>query len=455
MGNYNWGSSTGGTGTSTRVTRSSGGSMGQRGVSVGVRESYLDFFMPGTEFRLRMGIQTIWNPNFTFTPMVLAQQLPGVVASFKASDEISVTAFWARPYNENAGSRAGEADGGAAGAKYIARNHNDNFDIFGVTVPLAFDGIKVTPWIMYAQIAPYALDSMSGTTYGGGSARDAVMYGMRPYYWDTNNQRALDRIGRNSLADSTAYWFGLTGDVTMMDPLRIAWDFNYGQVQNPSLGFLNRSGWVLNLLVEYKQDWGIPGLGLWYGSGDDGNTTNGSERMPILDVNSRNSTLSTFGSDGSPVWAGGTWEGIMGPDIMSGTKGLTLRLRDMSFADKLKHTLRFNVYNGNNDPKMGKIMTGKRDGKGIYDWSRAGVAPGGIADYNSPNGVYLTSKDYAFEVSLDTEYKIYDNLSLFVELAYINLQTDKKVWGSDDDRGVRGVSKTDAMKAGLLFRYTF
>ena len=454
MGAYQWGD------RGTTGDRSAGGAMGQRGVSVGVRESYLDFFMPGTEFRLRMGLQTFWNPSFSFTPMVLAHQLPGVVASFKAADEVSVTAFWLRPYNDNYTGVANAETGLTTKA-----NSRDNFDIFGAAIPVSIDGLKVTPWGMYATIGSNAIyrdhrfvngyDGFESRRISGLSRGSAVEGGMTPHHWQTSNWKAMRKAVRGSAGDSTAFWGGLTGDVTMMDPLRIAWDFNYGQVTNPDLGFMNRNGWIVNLLVEYKQDWGIPGLGLWWGSGDDGNPTNGSEQMPILDVNSRNSTLSSFGSDGSPVWAGGSWEGNLGAGIMSGTRGFTLRVRDMSFADKMKHTLRFNLYNGTNDPKMGKMMVGRKDWKGDA---------GNITDFNSSNGVYLTTLDYAFEVNLDTEYKIYDNLSMLVELGYINLAMNKKTWGSykyedpydsTQDKNVRGVSTTNAVKAGLLFRYTF
>jgi len=462
MGAYNWGD------MGTAGERSRGGAMGQRGVSVGVRESYLDFFMPGSEFRLRMGIQTVWNPSFTFTPMVLAQQLPGVVASFKAADEVSVTAFWLRPYNDNFGGQPKAAQTGtnANPDGLLDRSlrpgrYNDNFDAFGVTIPVSIDGLKVTPWLMYAQIGPnalqngYSINETTGVfsaTSSGASRASNVTAGMTPHHWQTNNWKALRKAHRNSIGDSTAFWGGLTGDVTMMDPLRIAWDFNYGQVTNPDLGFMNRNGWIVNLLVEYKQDWGIPGLGLWWGSGDDGNATNGSEQMPAIDVNDPNSSLSSFGNNGSPTWTG-NYDGIFGLNMMSGTRGFTLRVRDMSFADKMKHTLRFNLYNGTNDPKMGKMMVGRKDWKGEV---------GNVADFNSStgvqggsNGLYMTTLDYAFEVNVDTEYKIYDNLSMFVELGYINLALSKKVWGSDDDRGVRGVSMDNAIKAALLFRYTF
>ena len=47
-------------------------------------------------------------------------------------------------------------------------------------------------------------------------------------------------------------------------------------------GDTQREGWLVKALVEYKMDWGTPGIFGWYASGDDGNVKNGSERMPTV-----------------------------------------------------------------------------------------------------------------------------------------------------------------------------
>ncbi len=43
-----------------------------------------------------------------------------------------------------------------------------------------------------------------------------------------------------------------------------------------------RQGWLAKALVEYKFEWGVPGIFGWYASGDDGNVKNGSERLPSI-----------------------------------------------------------------------------------------------------------------------------------------------------------------------------
>lgn len=83
-------------------------------------------------------------------------------------------------------------------------------------------------------------------------------------------------------AYGTAFWAGLTGEITAADPFRLAWSVNYGTFDSGEEA-LNRSGWYASLLAEYKLDWGTPGIYAWYSSGDDDDPTNGSERLPSFD----------------------------------------------------------------------------------------------------------------------------------------------------------------------------
>ena len=43
---------------------------------------------------------------------------------------------------------------------------------------------------------------------------------------------------------------------------------------------MKRQGWYAGARLDYKADWGVPGFIAWYGSGDDDNPYNGSERLP-------------------------------------------------------------------------------------------------------------------------------------------------------------------------------
>ena len=69
------------------------------------------------------------------------------------------------------------------------------------------------------------------------------------------------------------------------DPLRLAFDFAYGKADWGKAANgqdLTRQGWLLSGIAEYKLDYVTPGLIAWYGSGDNSDTMDGSERLPTL-----------------------------------------------------------------------------------------------------------------------------------------------------------------------------
>ena len=80
--------------------------------------------------------------------------------------------------------------------------------------------------------------------------------------------------------------------------------------------------------------------------------------------------------------------------------------------EDLKHTLRAGYYHGTNNSAMPKAAN--------------------MASYPSRiDGpfAYLTTSDDAWELNADTRYKIYENLELAVEAAYVRLNLDEGTWG--------------------------
>ena len=419
-----------------------GGALGADNNSVvELKRAYIDWMVPQTDLKVRMGIQGLALPAFTTNAsQILDDDVAAVSLNYQFNENVGLTAFWARPYNDNAG--YGYLNDKDLDKTFGDKNYMDNMDMFAVLLPLTFDGVKVTPWVMYAAMGPGMLGltkengKYSVNSYG--NAWNRAMSGMVSGAFGYDN---VDTYGN-------AFWAGVTGEVTYWDPFRIAWDVNYGSAayENEKM---NREGWLASLLLEYKLDWGTPGLYGWYASGDDSNPRNGSERMPTVSANGNND-FSNFAFNGNPYIAR---ECVLG-STMTGTWGIGARLKDVSFLEDLKHTLRVNFMGGTNAPKMAKYM---RTGENGYEpIGKHGVY--GIAGTDFYDPMYLTTEDYALEVGLTNTYKMYDNFTIMLDAAYIAMWLDdsRSTWGKNPMKGYNGGDGVyDAWNVNLSFVYSF
>ncbi|WP_304007822.1 outer membrane homotrimeric porin [Desulfovibrio piger] len=410
-----------------------GGALGADNNSVvELKRAYIDWMVPQTDLKVRMGIQGLALPAFTTNAsQILDDDVAAVSLNYQFNENVGLTAFWARPYNDNNGYSYGN------GHQKWAKNYMDNMDMFAVLLPLTFDGVKVTPWVMYAALGPGMFEQAGNNDenpWGSyGSAWTRAARGLTSGFVGGDN---LDSYGN-------AFWAGVTGEVTYWDPFRIAWDVNYGSVSYEDEK-MNREGWLASLLLEYKLDWGTPGLYGWYGSGDDNNPKNGSERMPVVSANGNND-FSNFAFNGNPYIAR---EGILG-STMVGTWGIGARLKDVSFLEDLKHTLRVNFMGGTNAPKMAKYVS-----------HNSFKDPATVARYGtSYDPLYLTTEDYALEIGLTNTYKMYDNFTVMLDAAYIAMWLDdsRSTWGKNPMAGFAGDRNGvyDAWNVNLSFVYSF
>ena len=171
--------------------------------------------------------------------------------------------------------------------------------------------------------------------------------------------------------------------------------------------------------------------------------------MPVVSANGNNQ-FSNFAFNGNPYIAR---EGILG-STMVGTWGIGARLKDVSFLEDLKHTLRVNFMGGTNSPKMAKYM---RTGENGYEpIGKHGVYAIAGTDFYDP--MYLTTEDYALEVGLTNTYKMYDNFTIMLDAAYIALWLDdsRSTWGKNPMKGYNGGDGVyDAWNVNLSFVYSF
>ena len=405
MGDQNWGSS------------KDGASLGTDGKIVKVRYSYVDWVIPQTDAKVRMGLQNFSLPGFISNNPILgggSADGAGITISGQFTENVGASLFWLRAENDN-------TDG------YRGNPSSNAMDFVGLTVPMTFDGVKVTPWAMYGALGRDSFtngdgvnkyDPVTGELISGPGS---VANGLLPTGVDGAMLKGadLDRHGN-------AWWVGVASELTYFDPFRFALDAAYGSADMGSIGGFDveRSGWFASILGEYKMDYFTPGILFWYASGDDSNWANGSERMPVVEGSW---TASSYGFDDNFGRDACDMIGLTN----DGKMGVYLQAKDISFMEDLTHIFRVGFIKGTNNTEM----------------ARQGIA--------SPTGtsgreLYLTTADKAWEVNFDTQYKIYQDLTLCVELGWINLDLDKKVWGLDSDE-----YRDNAFRGAVTLQYAF
>ena len=414
----------------------SGAALGADGQIVKVKNAYIDWMVPNTDLKLRMGLQAVAMPNVAGGSAIMDGDAAAVVASYQFNDNVGLTALWMRPLNDNyAGRVYGDRED-------YQKNYLDNMDLFALMLPLKFDGVELTPWAMYGMQG-------KNTRFNEGEVEtaDGALNVTLPGYLPGMNF-GPGGLGKTSKAYGSMFWAGLPVAITAFDPLNIEFDINYGYVEAMGRydvlkrdtdlvrGNSKREGWLVKALVEYKMDWGTPGIFGWYASGDDGNVKNGSERLPSI---AGAGNFTSFMGDGNLAW--GTGHNFYDNNLTyAGTWGVGLQIADVSFVEDLKHTFRVAYWGGTNSPSMVKYM-----GSGVA-WDETTGAQ---------DGPYLTTNDGLLEFNLVNSWQIYENLEANLELGYIVNMMDKDTWDKSYISEQRNWSKQDAWKAQLIFAYTF
>ena len=416
----------------------SGGALGADSTSVvKLKNAYIDWMVPNTDLKLRMGLQAVALPNVAGGSAIMDGDAAAVVASYQFNENVGLTALWMRPLNDNY--TGTNADGEAYGNGH--KNYLDNMDLFALMLPLKFDGVELTPWAMYGMQGKNARFNE-----GGVETADGALSVTLPGYYPGMNF-GPGGLGHTGKAYGSMFWAGLPVAITAFDPLNIEFDINYGYVEamgrydvlkrgvESVLGNSKREGWLVKALVEYKMDWGTPGIFGWYASGDDGNVKNGSERLPSI---AGAGNFTSFMGDGNLAW--GTGYNFYDNNLTyAGTWGVGLQIADVSFVEDLKHTFRVAYWGGTNSPSMVKYM-----GSAVA-WNETTA---------KQDGPYLTTNDGLLEFNLVNSWQIYENLEANLELGYIVNMMDKDTWDKSYVSN-RNWSKQDAWKAQLIFAYSF
>jgi len=371
----------------------------KHGNGISARQAYIDWIIPQTDVKVRMGRSIFGLPKDAFgNNAIMDAWVPqdGVVVSAPVTDWMSVNAFWARTNIEQAYDEIGSLD--------VANGQRN--DVFGLAADLKFDGVSVSPYVMYA-----AMDKGAGTY----SLNDDLTVKQ-----SSSLQYSGDKDAHMYAADSNAYWFGVTSTISYFDPFTLKVSGAYGAKEYEGNDFGDRKGWYAQAKASYKTAYGTPIFGGWYASGDDANDYLRQGWIPT--VGGRFLAANTF-TDGSF----GCINGIANVNV-AGTWGLQAGWTGMSFLEDLTHDFTVTMFKGTNNTNM--------------------VTKNGV---DADAYTYMTTSDTAYEFALVNYYQIYKNLVTVLEVAYILNDFDD----SAAMEGVRGVYDKDDWKVALNFQYKF
>ena len=281
---------------------------GNRANEIYLRQAYIDWVVPQTDVKIRMGRQNIGLPaladgkNIAFWSK---DPSDGITVSAPVTDWLSLTGFWARLARE-------------AEAAQITR-FSDSIDTFGLIADLKFDGFQVTPFLSYAAIG----DGMKGNGWVNNSGEEP--------------------------GKSSVYWAGITGSMTYFDPFTVKASFIYGDRDftsddDPALvGKPSQHGYFMEGSVAYKTSYGTPELLAFYGSGDDEDVQYAyQESIPSLGGRFKGSYAFFNGSNLIDNEVENNHNG-------NGAWGVRLAWRGLSFIENLSHDFAVIYAQGTND----------------------------------------------------------------------------------------------------------
>jgi len=291
MGSETWGD----------YTRGSGGDKHGR-YDVQTRQAYVDWIVPGTAAKVRMGRQQLGLPADAFGGNAIMAAgwggRDGIAVSTPVADWLGLNAFWVRAANDedNDVDRAGNAD------------------MFGLAAPMKFNGFSVTPYIAYA-----AIDEEVAGHIGISETEDIDLAG------------AAD-----------VYWAGFSSTFTVFDPFTVKLSAAYGKAEYDSENVGDdRDGWYVQAKASYKLDFGTPVFGAWYASGDDKRVDNAGEGW-IPMVNGQFTPTTSFHNGAYGLG------GELALENIAGTCGIQLGIENVSFITDLTHEFKVTWMQGTN-----------------------------------------------------------------------------------------------------------
>jgi len=410
IGTNNWGNGVyqigAGRSANTDAATASANGIGQGNVML--RKGYIDFKWPGTKVNFMVGYQGVNLPTaFGGGSAILDDQAAAAIVSTPLTDNLKLLAGYIRvadAHNAGATTTSNFGSGASADAVFAA-------------LPIDFKGYNITPFGAYLN-AGYQ-SGVGSSLAGFAGPNSSTVEGLR------------------------GYWGGVAFTMTAFDPFKLMADFNYGKVTYNNTVSKNaadggRSGFLFDVALDYTGlSMMTPEVFFAYSSGEGGNSTqkDSSGRMPVI-ANPQGWTVnnSFFFGDRDFINGFGSNAGYARNVMGFWTAGVSLK--NIKLIDKLTHNVNLLYIKGTNDPDYLKDTNVR------------------AASY----GAFLTTKDHLWEIDVNTKYQIYDELSLALNLGYINADIDKDTWGASTlkyHNDYRNYGSKDAYRAGLALNYVF
>ncbi|WP_028573460.1 outer membrane homotrimeric porin [Desulfonatronum lacustre] len=360
---------------------------GGRSNNIKTRFAYLDFNFPGTPVNVKAGRQPVALPS-TMGSHILESEGTGVLVGVPFSDMAGLTLGWVRAFNHD---RANPDD--------ITKKWDDEVDAFVAVVPVTLDGLKLNPFAAYTRW---------GKDFTGTDKNANMMH------------------------------FGLNFDVSMLNPIGIKGDLNYGTMKWNDKPSVKQSGWVAVLAVDYAMDMMTPTVFGWYESGEDKDFATGgdSKRMP---------TIETYGG------AFGPGVGFGQQTTMAGDSYFRYMLAGMEFAGTGNL---WDVWQ-NAEGAVGSVALGAGLKKiQFIDGVSHDLTAFYMKGTNHKDNIHLfTKEDNYWEVTFNNRWQMYENLALLAEFAYAKVNLDDLSTRGADRRSDWFDKAMKLGKVGFIFNF--
>lgn len=356
--------------------------VGGSGDIVTARLAYLDWNIPETDVKVRMGRHWMGLPSYTFCSSILSSVVDGIVLFVPVSERVSLNTGWLRP--SAAVSKWGE--------EHVPHS---SIDLAFLTVTMTGEGFKATPWGMAGLAGSNTVAAATRENDIIGTVDSSYFgWGGQTAGWEPES-KAISVDGRTLL-----YWLGFSGELSAFDPFKFTADMVYSA--NDVDGYAAREGWYAALGAEAGMGWGTPFVRAWYASGDDAESKGRRHLMSVRWCGSFDASSIYFDANG-----------FLSPTIdrtdATGTWGVQAGVKNVSFVDRLTHGISVTYFQGTNN-------TNRLTGDGSNIWK---AKPEDIK--------YMTTSDHAVSFDFINNYELYKNLDVRFLLSYLLNEFDENL----------------------------